>query len=502
MLEFPDWSDLGKGRISGLTQDIWATEMGLLQRYEHYYSGAVFQEYAEKEKPTDEDIPLFPAGINLAKIFCTTLSDAMFGEWDDVPVKFESTRSEDKASDLKAIELAHDIMREGGCGASFWEAEMDRNKFGGGALRIAPIGVYPFIRWSRVHRDAFFPIWDPEDPNEILEAWAISILSPEQVKLKFNVSNILDQNIYAEHWTTQSYETFLNTQQLQQPKINPYKVVPFAYSPRVRTSYWWGDSLIEDIISIQDELNMSIGDAGEVIRKNAHPIVTGHDIPAGFSKDVYRSNSDALWDLGRTQGDRVPGVDVLEMKGDILEPAFNYIRFMLRMGRDQACTPAIAYGDDDGGGQRSGDTLEIRLNPLMASVRRSRSYFTPAARRMLKITAAILRQKNFSGIQARTIDSLEKLTPTYSSVLPRSRPAIVDEVVKLLSTDPPSISLETAEVILGRGSREVEQIKEMIKDKALQKEKPIDQTGLPDGQTLPVSGREGKAGGAKDNSGR
>ena len=499
MLEFPDWSDLGKGRVSGLTQDIWANQMGLLQRYEHYYSGAVFQEYAEKEKPTDDDIPLFPAGINLAKIFCVALADAMFGEWDDVPVKFESTTDKDKSSDLKAIELVHDILRDSGCGATFWEAELDRNKFGGCALRAAPIGIYPHIRWSRVHRDAFFPIWDPEDPTELLEVWAVSVMSPEQVKIKFGAETILDQNYYIEHWSVKSYETFLNQTVIRPPTFNPYGIVPFAYSPRVRTSCWWGDSLVEDIIALQDELNMSVGDAGEVIRKNAHPILWGKNIPAGFSKEVFRTSSDAMWDAGRSQGDRDPEINVLETKGEILAPAFDYIKFMLRMGRDHAGTPAIAYGDDDGGGQRSGDTLEIRLNPLMAAVRRSRSYFTPTLRRMLKITGAILRQKSFSDVPVRAIDSLEKLTPTYSQVLPRSRPAIVDEVVKLLATDPPSISLETAEVLLGRGSREVELIKQMIKDEALKKEEPNDQIGLSNGRTLPVSGRESQASGAKDN---
>jgi hypothetical protein len=37
-------------------------------------------------------------------------------------------------------------------------------------------------------------------------------------------------------------------------------------------------------------------------------------------------------------------------------------------------------------------------------------------------------------------------------------------VVKLNATNPPSISLETAQRILGRGSGEVERIKDMLED--------------------------------------
>jgi hypothetical protein len=45
----------------------------------------------------------------------------------------------------------------------------------------------------------------------------------------------------------------------------------------------------------------------------------------------------------------------------------------------------------------------------------------------------------------------------------------VDEVVKLLSTTPPAISLETSQKILGRGPGEVERIKAMLQDEELMK---------------------------------
>ena len=501
-MEFSDWSDLGTNKLSDTARSLWDIQQTFLLRCEHYYSGRVFEEYVEKEKPTDDDVPLFPAGINLARVFCHAQADAMFGDWKDLPVKFESPGKDgNDNTDGKAIELIHGIMSDSNVGSAFWEADLDRNRYGACVLRASVALSLPNrIRWSKVQRDAFMPIWDPEDPERLLEAWAVTIMSPEQTYLKFGLKTNKERTFYVERWNDDVHQTFLDGATLLD-EFNPYRIVPFAYIPRVRTSTWWGDSLIEDIIPIQDELNMTVGDISDVIRKNAHPTLWGKNIPAGFSKDILRNNSDAMRDAGRSQGDRDPEISILEAKAKILAHAFDHIRFLLRMGRDHAGTPAIAFGDDDGGGQRSGDTLEIRLRPFMASVRRSRSYFTPTLRRMLKITGAILRQKSFSDVPVRAIDSLEKLTPTYSQVLPRSRPAIVDEVVKLLATDPPSISLETAEVLLGRGSREVELIKQMIKDEALKKEEPNDQIGLSNGRTLPVSGRESQASGAKDNKG-
>ena len=49
-----------------------------------------------------------------------------------------------------------------------------------------------------------------------------------------------------------------------------------------------------------------------------------------------------------------------------------------------------------------------------------------------------------------------------AEILPKDHQATVDEVVKLFSTNPPSISLETSQKILGRGVGEVDRIMEMI----------------------------------------
>jgi len=90
---------------------------------------------------------------------------------------------------------------------------------------------------------------------------------------------------------------------------------------------------------------------------------------------------------------------------------------------------------------------------------------------MLKLIAAILQQKAFPGIPARAIASLMNgnIIPSFAPVMPRDQAAIVDEVVKLLATDPPGISLETAQKVLGRGFGEVSRIAAMIADEKLWK---------------------------------
>lgn len=475
-MNFPEWSDLG-GNMSQEAQDAWQAELGRLQRAEHYFSGGVFQEYAEKEAPSDPDVPLFPAGINLVKNFCMALTDAMFGDWSEKPIQFGSS-NESGADDLdaRAIALVDAILDESGFWPQLWEAELDRNKFGGCALRVSvDPALDHHIRWSRVYRDSFFPIWNPEQRDELLAAWFITRLTPEQANAKFGVTANHDI-YYAEFWSRLVHETYLGKERLLR-EANPFDVVPAVYIPRLRSESWWGDSLVDDVIALQDEINMRIADIGDVSAANAHPIVWGKNLPRGFTRENFPRGSNKMWDLGRSVGDYHPEVGVLEPKSTIMPTVFEDVKLLLKFAREAAQTPAIAYGDDDGGGQRSGDTLEIRLRSLLSAVMRSRAYMNVGIRQMLKITAAILKQKSFatgaySEIGTRTHERLVKLLPAYAEVLPRRQPELVDEVVKLLATDPPAISLETAVKMLGRNIHEVENIKEMLADEDLWK-KPV-----------------------------
>jgi len=172
-----------------------------------------------------------------------------------------------------------------------------------------------------------------------------------------------------------------------------------------------------------------------------------------------------MWDLGRTRagGDK-PEVGLLESENPVANATFEYIKFLYDWTRTASSAPPIAFGEDNGGGQRSGVTLEIRLWPLLKAMRRSRGYLTAGFLQALQITGQILKQKQFRGIQAGVVDRLIKrqILPAYNPILPRDQSAIVDEVVKLLSTNPPAISMESAQIALGRGTQEITKIMSML----------------------------------------
>jgi len=148
------------------------------------------------------------------------------------------------------------------------------------------------------------------------------------------------------------------------------------------------------------------------------------------------------------------------------ESSFKYINFLYDFSRVSTFSPPIVFGEDGGGGQRSGSTLEIRMLPLVRQTRRMRSYIREGLRRAIMITGLILKQKEFADTPVSAINAMLKgdITVNFAEVLPRDHQQIVDEVVKLFSMKVPGISIYTAVKKLGLGAREVDLIKTMLED--------------------------------------
>ena len=100
--------------------------------------------------------------------------------------------------------------------------------------------------------------------------------------------------------------------------------------------------------------------------------------------------------------------------------------------------------------------------PLIKAVRRSRSYMSAGLMRAARLTAIILRQKSFDEVSKRALEAIlkNKVVPMFAPVMPRDQAALVDEVVKRRSTQPPTISVISAVKKLGDGASEVERIDE------------------------------------------
>jgi hypothetical protein len=400
-------------------------------------------------------------------MLCLAQADSLFGEWDEQIVKFGVNQdAEFEQPERDAAKLLGDILTSSNAEVVLWEIGLDREIYGGGAMKISP--YFPgLIRWSRVPLDSFYPVWDPVEPDILMEVYIVTEVTKEQAKLKYGYITDKPTVTHVEHWTNGSFETKLDDRVISiYSGINPWGVVPFVYFPRMRTTSWWGDSLTQDIIRVQDELNMRVADLGEAVHYNAHPTRWGLNLPKAFNRDNYQLGPNILWDLGRKMGDwPEPKVGILQVNDPAPPGVTKFIDFLYDWSMTSSSAPPIAFGKDDGGGQRSGVTLEIRMWPLIKAVRRSRSYMAAGLRRAARLSAIILRQKRIDDLSVRALGAIleNRVVPQFAPVMPRDQAALVDEVVKRFSTEPHTLSLISAVKKLGDGASEVERIDEDIK---------------------------------------
>ncbi len=458
--------------VSPFLRSSWDAVRASHMKAAHYYSGEIFTKKVETETGEDGAPLLYPIGINLVKMMVLSMTDATYGEWDDVRnvLVFKSkSNTAPTEAEKAAVEYATGLMEDSNAPSMLWEAEFDRNLYGAAVLRIMPdLPRASHVRWYKVPLDGFYPVFDPADPDKIVECWQVTQILAEQAKAIYGIeTSSTTPLVKVEHWSTSIYETKVDGKVVSAYSgTNPWGVVPYVYIPRMRTIDWWGESLVEDIYGPQDEMNMRLADAGEALNYHSHPVYWGRNLPNNFNSDNYPLDPSALWDLGRARGGENPEVGMLKNDTPVSEGLYKYVQFLYDWTRTSASDPPIAFGDDNGGGQRSGDTLEIRLWPMIKAIRRSRGYLSTGITEALRITGKILAQKKFSDIPAGVASELlgRRVVPVFNSVLPRDEAKIVDEVTKLLSTNPPSISLESAQVLLGRGIGEVAKIEKMMPD--------------------------------------
>jgi len=484
----PDYSDLGSS--SNVTKDTWEAQLSRYSTYEYYYSGDVFDEAVDDAEIANPP-SLYPVGINIVKMLTQSLADATFGEWDTLPVWFTGRKGlEENKDTIEACKELDRILFHSNTESNFLEMELHRMLYGSSVLAIMPDLRSKGVKWIPIKPTTFFPVFHPHDKNLLLQATILTNITREQAKAIYNYDTKKDEVLFEEYWDLKEHYVKLD-RELKIKRYtgrNPYGVVPFVYIPRMRSISVYGDSIADDVIPVQDEINMRIADIGEAVNLNAHPTRWGKNLPKAFTTRNYPIGSDVLWELGRSFGEHQPEVGMLEVKNPIPKGSQEHIKWLYDWVRTSSFAPPIAFGEDSGGGQRSGITLEIRMLPLIKAVRKHRAYLRTGLRGAAYITGKILQQKGWS--RPRVVKCLldGDVEADFSEILPRDRAGLVDEVVKRLSTTPPSISLSSALKVLSSDASEEKRIQKMIDEYELDINDSND--SLDDAQDVPQPTKE------------
>jgi len=456
----PWWSDLGKGVVVGPT-DQWSFQF---QRYINlfkYYSGAIFEDRLPVSEAQNDGAPALvqPVGLNISKLLCVALSDALFGEWEDRSVDFEFDSREpidDPVSEEDAARLKrfwNFSFDENEMDQRLWEVALDQNRYGGGVLKVKfDIEKENGLFFERIDTTAFYPIWHPDDHNKLIECYVAVLLPGTVAQSLYGYSGGQQWVNRIEHWTLDRYETRIGQMVIGSLSgKNPYGIIPFEYIPRFRSSGYYGESVIDDIYRVSDEVNMRIADIGESLNYNTHPIRFGYNLPANFNQSNYPLSASVIWNFGRVVGaNEPPKLDMLESRHPVPVEAFRHVEFLYDWAITAAGTSAVSFGKDEGS-QRSGATLALRMWPLVRAIKRSRMYNGSAYKRLMDKGIKILEAHKPNTVDP-IIYNLHKRTRSnvmWSQIIPRARIDVTNEIVQRMSTTPQLISLETALKMFG-----------------------------------------------------
>lgn len=409
--------------------------MSRLVRYRRnyeYYSG-------ENMKPDDFVQPL---EVNYLRATCEAHASYLWGQWEPRKRLVNWSVSPrvgkgDKETMSKVEQWLYSLFA--GSEELLYSAGLNQSIYGDAVLkprwnnlleRVVPESVLPeyfHARWSS---------HDVTDIREVIIAYHMDRSEAEQefgtrgnaTWTTYATGRPMNLAIYWEYWTPTQVEIYIDNQLVSQ-KPNPFVfrdlpgVIPFVHIPNVRSGgEFYGQSDIEAVLALQDELNRKLGDTGDIISYAAHPII---QVKNYFGKvEQLPVGPDAIWDMGRdgeasylTGG--TPPVDIDK-----------YVDRLMAIIQDLAYMPAAAFGRSETA-QASALALAMEMMPVTQRVNWKRLQWQQGLIRYAHYAARLEEQYGTLPFSRRELMRYD-FAPDFAPVLPKDRAATILENVSLV----------------------------------------------------------------------
>ncbi len=490
---FADLPDAGLPDL--FPNETWSDQRTKYDRYWYYYSGDVLKEHMGNQK----DAPLrYPAGLNFAKAACHNHAALLIGQPDDQNglLRFglvgESNQQKEKL--LQRI-------------ASYWRVNKGDDKFLTQALNMMIFGgafyrinidvkrMHP-VSFTTIDPRAVFPVADTYDPDRIISVDIVTEMPVIAAMRRYHIKKPNNAGEYVtvrEHWDEDEFfvevdghfalwsdGTEMRGKNIYKDPITGHNIVPVVYIPRTRTNDFYGESVVEDVMSIQDEINTGASNIGDGVSESMHQQVWIRNRKNGIDGlDLDRST---IMDLGSSPlGGDPPELGRLDPV-DIQPAAVDYVfdKFP-KLARELIGLPDVSWGRNDGS-VRSALTLHYMMYPSVNAGIKYRQHFAGGMRELLYKSAIIsnvvnkvttsagitIGQQQFT--ERNAIDIYEGLQIFWQPMLPQDRTDLVNEITQRIATN--TISVETAIAKFdgeNTAKDEVERIKAEIKEGILRK---------------------------------
>jgi hypothetical protein len=373
---------------------LWSSQTSKYAEYWDYYDGTILEEECESGiSESGETVKKYPLQINLARLAVQKHAFALLGEYDEASVvQFHAKPKEKEDETAQAIDdFLTAVWSENGAMGLLPEQARIAHICGGAVFKIAyDPEKRNKVRLEVILPDYFFPVWDSTDYHRLLEVEIAYTISTREAMLKYGYrpeATSGDEVLYKERWTEDEYEVTIGGQLVNNPATGePYQgenpfvdpdtgrgILPFEYFPVDRTGGFYGTSIIESVMGLQDEYNARMADVGDAINEGVHPYRYGRNLPKGI-KDIKLSRG-RIKNLGMNAPNQPPPeIDYVQHPG-LPRGTKEFLAEVKANFQQVSHTPPVAYGIDEGS-QRSALTLAVRMWPTMAFVKDTRGLWS------------------------------------------------------------------------------------------------------------------------------
>jgi hypothetical protein len=273
------------------------------------------------------------------------------------------------------------------------------------------------IQINAIDSSMVFPVWNPLDKNEMLEC---SIIIPSWKKNSAGVDSDLFSNPHSDRVTVDNITKYTYKKVYTREKIREYHdeklvntwdnvigLIPIAHIKNFPTTWEYGISDLQDVVSLNREINEKITNFSDIVNYHVAPTT----IVFGSKADRLEKGSNKTWGLPKDAR-----VENLHLQSDM--PAMQVILELLKKGMyETASIPEQAFGNLQPVSNTSGVALEMMYHPIVRKTKKKRLTYS---RGIIDASILILKYLTvYAGLDLSKYSNPFQLFVQYPRMLPK-----------------------------------------------------------------------------------
>lgn len=428
----------------------WQTQLSLYALAWKYYKGRIF----DQRMRDDPQAYMYPLRINTIKLACRMHALFLWGtgargnrilDFHVHPERSEFDNGRPNQAEMDRCEamevLLRTMLRSNNARTVFREQGRLFHLLGGVFFKFTvdprnPLG----FAFKAMPADYVYPVWDPLDYSHLIRLYVRFPIDARAAASLYGYNAPNDGHAlvpYTEQWEEDRFRITIDDQvayDMRHPErprlegtlnlVDPVSgehVMPWVYVPRLRTGSFYGDSLVPDLVGLQDELNARLADMGDAVTDIAHPSWWGADLNITPDKRTGKVNlrpvAGEIFNAGRTDATtgKSPNIETMGT-ANLNQGVSSFAEVIEGKIKEQASLSPVVFGEDQGS-QRSGETLHARALPTVMATEDYRDSWSEGVARMGYLAILFSLRLGKNGVSPSWLG--HEIEPEFSPILPR-----------------------------------------------------------------------------------